>query len=200
MPEEKQETSKPLRRVRVVNDGQPGYATRITDADTGQPLDSIYHVKVVDIDVRDVPKIFLWSHQPVIDIVGDAETTNVCPLCKASTNVKSTEDNKHKLKIDIDDSEVVYAIDRLRELRWQHDEFLRQSIGPAEAITAFMAWLTTRKEVSGPFYAGLEKASDEAAKLVEQFCRAQGWSIKNEKYAELIKEAWEDGFVAIIEE
>ena len=187
MPEEKQETSKPLRRVRVVNDGQPGYATRITDADTGQPLDSIYHVKVVDIDVRDVPKIFLWSHQPVIDIVGDAETTNVCPLCKTSKNVESTENNNNKLKIDIDDSEVVYAIDRLRELRWQHNEFLRQSIGPAEAITAFMAWLTTRKEVSG----------EEAMKLVEKFCRAQGWYIKNEKYAELIKEAWEDGSVAI---
>ena len=187
MPEEKQETSKPLRRVRVVNDGQPGYATRITDADTGQPLDSIYHVKVVDIDVRDVPKIFLWSHQPVIDIVGDAEPTNVCPLCKTSKNVESTENNNNKLKIDIDDSEVVYAIDRLRELRWQHNEFLRQSIGPAEAITAFMAWLTTRKEVSG----------EEAMKLVEKFCRAQGWYIKNEKYAELIKEAWEDGSVAI---
>lgn len=192
-----QETPKSLRKVRIQNDGRPGYAARITDAETGQPIDNIYHAKVVDIDVRDNPRILLWAYSPVIDVVGGAETTDVCPLCKAQKNVEPTEDNKevwrHKIKFDIDDTDVAYSIERLRDLRREHDELARQSIGPAEAITAFMTWLMARKEVSGPFYAGSPEASDEAMKLVEKFCQAQGWHIKNEKHADLIRYVVEDG-------
>lgn len=199
-----QETQKPLRKVRIQNDGKPGYATRITDAETGQPIDNIYHAKVVDIDVHDVPRVLLWAHSPVIDVVGDAETVDVCPLCKARKNVEPTEDNKevwrHKIKFDIDDTNVAYSIERLRALQREHDELARQSIGPAEAITAFMTWLTTREEVSGPFYAGSPEVSDEAMKLVEKFCQSQGWHIKNEKYTELIRHVVEDDNFFIAEQ
>lgn len=192
-----QETLKPFRRVRIQNDGKPGYATRITDAETGQSIDNIYHAKMVDIDVHDNPRILLWAYSPVIDIVGDAETVEVCPLCKARKNVEPTEDNKdvwrHKIKFDIDDTDVAYSIERLRALRREHDELARRSIGPAEAITAFVTWLTTRKEVSGPFYAGSPEISNDAMELVERFCQAQGWYIKNEKYADLIRYVVEDG-------
>lgn len=196
-----QEALKSLRRVRIQNDGRPGYATRITDAETGQPIDNIYHAKVVDIDVRDNPRILLWAYSPVIDVVGDAETTEVCPLCKAQKSVEPTEDNKeawrHKIKFDIDDTDVAYSIEKLRDLRREHDELARQSIGPAEAIHAFMAWLTTRKAVSGPFYAGASESEEEAMGLVEKFCQAQGWHVKNEKYAELIRYVVEDGQLTI---
>jgi hypothetical protein len=181
------------RRVRVKNDGGPGYATKVTDADTGQPIDYIYHVKVVDIDVHDTPRVLMWAHNPIMDITGIAETTNVCPFCKAQKNVEPTEDNKevwkHRIKIDIDDTDVAYSIQRLRDLQWQHDEFMRESIGPAEAIHAFMAWRESRDETM---------PCDDDAKLIEKFCQAQGWYVKNEKYAELIRDVMEDGQVAIL--
>src|SRR5882762_7335090 len=182
-----QEAPKPLRRVRVQNDGGPGYNTKITDADTGQPIDNIYHVKVVDIGVRDNPRVLLWAHNPVIDITGVAETINVCPLCKAWRNVEPTEEGKehwkHKIKIDIDDTDIAYAVQKLRELQWQHDEFMRESIGPAEAIHAFMQWRNSRDE-RAPCLSGAEE--------VKTFCTAQGWYIKNEKYSELIRHVVQD--------
>src|SRR5579859_4649256 len=144
MSDNMQEAPKPLRRVRIQNDGDPGYNTKITDADTGQSIDNIYHAKIVDIGVRDNPRILLWAHNPVVDITGVAETTHVCPLCKARRDVEPAEDNKevwkHKIKIDIDDTDIAYAVQKLRELQWQHDEFMRESIGPAEAINAFGLW------------------------------------------------------------
>lgn len=187
-----QEAPKPLRRVRIQNDGKPGYATTITDADTGQPIDHIYHVKVVDIDVHDNPRILLWAYNPVMDITGVAETTNACPLCKARRDAEPTEDNaehwKHKIKIDIDDTDIAYAVQKLRDLQWQHDEFMRESIGPAEAIHAFMAWRNSRDE-NAPCLSDAGEA--------KTFCTAQGWHIKNEKYRELIRQVVQDGDVQV---
>jgi len=192
MNDNTQEAPQPLRRVRIQNDGGPGYNTKITDADTGQPIDNVYHVKVVDIGVRDNPRVLLWAHNPVVDITGVAETTNVCPLCKSRRDAEPTEDNagvwKHKIKIDIDDTDIAYAVQKIRELQWQHDEFMRESIGPAEAIHAFMAWRNSRDE-RAPCLSDAEE--------VKTFCAAQGWYIKNEKYNELIRHVVMDGDVQI---
>ena len=192
MSDDKQEAPNPIRRVRIQNDGGPGYNTKITDADTGQPIDHIYHAKVVDIGVRDNPRVLLWAHNPVVDITGVAETTNVCPLCKARRNVEPTEDNqehwKHKIKIDIDDTDIAYAVQKLRDLQWQHDEFMRESIGPAEAIHAFMTWRNYRDE-NAPCLSDAEE--------VKTFCTAQGWYIKNEKYRELIRQVVYNGDVQV---
>lgn len=197
MSDNTQEASKLPQRVRIQNDGFPGYATKVTDAETGQDISHIYHVKIVDIDVRDTPRVLMWAHNPVMDITGVAEITNVCPLCKAQRNVEPTEDDqehwKHKIKIDIDDTSLAYPIQRLRELQFAYDEFARQSLGPAEAVWAFMEW-----------YLGVEKKVEmfsdegvEATKLIEKFCRAQGWHVKNERYADLIRQVADDGTVQV---
>ena len=189
MSDDHQEAPKPNRRVRVQNDGQAGYATRVTDVDTGQDISNIYHVKVVDINVRDTPRVLMWAHNPVVDVVGVAETINVCPLCKAHRNVEPAEDNQehweHKIKINIDDTDIAYSIARLRELQWEHHRFMEESIGQAEAIKAFAEWLVARK--SHP-----ELSLEEVANLAEKFCGAQGWHVRNERYADLIRDVSED--------
>lgn len=193
-----EEAPKRNRRVRVQNDGYAGYTTRVTDVDTGQDIGNVYHVKVVDIDVHDTPRVLMWAHNPIVDVVGVAETINVCPLCKAHRNVEPTEDNqehwKHKIKIDIDDTDVAYSIARLRELRWEHQRLMEESIGQAEAIKAFVEWLVARKSQSEliSFVNGIPELSPEGAtSLAEKFCMAQGWYVRNEKYADLIRDVAE---------
>jgi hypothetical protein len=55
----------------------------------------------------------------------------------------------------------------------------------AEAIYAFMAWLTTRKEESGPF--GNKCECSEAAELVDEFCKSQGWKVKDDRWFKKLK-------------
>jgi hypothetical protein len=54
-----------------------------------------------------------------------------------------------------------------------------------EALFAFMAWLTCRKEESGPFSAKHNAA--KAAELVDEFCKSQGWEITPEKDKDMFK-------------
>lgn len=51
---------------------------------------------------------------------------------------------------------------------------LEPQASPAAALYAFMGWLTSRKEESGPFSATLDAAP--AAELVGAFCRSQGYA------------------------
>src|SRR2546421_3535474 len=74
------EQQKP-RRVRIVNDGGPGYATQITDADTGQHISNVFHIRMVDIDVKDVPRAILWTHMPVVDVIANADVVECCLYC-----------------------------------------------------------------------------------------------------------------------
>jgi hypothetical protein len=57
--------------------------------------------------------------------------------------------------------------------------------GEAEAITAFMGWLTSRDEVVGPFSAHHD--ASQAAQLVGTFCQAQGWTIDDARYLQVIR-------------
>ncbi len=58
-------------------------------------------------------------------------------------------------------------------------------VGEAGAIFAFMGWLTSRNEVSGPFSARHE--ASQAANLVAWFCETQGWEIKDDNWHRHIK-------------
>jgi hypothetical protein len=49
----------------------------------------------------------------------------------------------------------------------------KPSATPAEALYYFMAYLTSRKQESGPFSAHHDAAL--AAELVDFFCQTQGW-------------------------
>ncbi len=69
------------RRVRIVNDGQPGYMTQILDADTGQPIDwQTYHV-ALSAGLHEETKAIIVVHMPVIDVIVDAEILHICPCC-----------------------------------------------------------------------------------------------------------------------
>jgi hypothetical protein len=58
-----------------------------------------------------------------------------------------------------------------------------QSVDPDTAITAFMGWLTSRDEVSGPF----SSRHDPSVDLIRQFCEAQGWHASDERFHQQIK-------------
>lgn len=62
----------------------------------------------------------------------------------------------------------------------------RQAVDPDTAITAFVGWMTSRDEVSGPFSSRHEAA--DAVELVKKFCEAQGWHASNERFHQQIKD------------
>jgi hypothetical protein len=67
-------------KVRIENNGERGYMTRVTEAETGKVLD--LHIQEVSIKVfDDMPHAILTSALPVLDIIADAEIRYVCPSC-----------------------------------------------------------------------------------------------------------------------
>ena len=71
-------------KIRITNDGQPGYATRITNAETGEEIPNVMRVQL-DLSVTgDVPKALLIIALPVLDVIADADTLHVCPCCGAA--------------------------------------------------------------------------------------------------------------------
>ena len=69
------------RRVRIVNDGKPGYMTQILDADTGQLIDwQMYRVSL-DARPHEETKAIIFVDSPIVDVTVDAEILHVCPCC-----------------------------------------------------------------------------------------------------------------------
>jgi len=69
-----------MRRIRIVNNGEPGYATQVTDAETGETLEfGITEVRITAS--KDVPQAILTAILPAIDVIADAEINHVCPYC-----------------------------------------------------------------------------------------------------------------------
>jgi len=56
----------------------------------------------------------------------------------------------------------------------------------ALALTAFMGWLTSRDEVTEPLSACHD--AGQAARLVGQFCDAQGWKIDDAQFEKDIRD------------
>jgi len=55
-----------------------------------------------------------------------------------------------------------------------------ETVDPDTAIVAFGGWLTSRKEVSGPFSS--HHNAGDMAQLIRQFCEAQGWKASDERF------------------
>jgi hypothetical protein len=176
--EEVKEAPKPLRRVRIQNDGGPGYTTRITDADTGQPIGSIFHIRLVDLDVKEVPKVLLWQHTQVIDVTANAEIVGVCPCCGKYKQDPKKLDDKFKLKLTVDDTDLDLSIDKLKRLQALQRATLGDYVDPGEAVWSFMEWLMGHKNGAELF----SKEGIEVAGLIEKFIKAQGWEIDQEHY------------------
>lgn len=69
-------------KVRIVNNGQPGYMTEITDAETGKRLDwQIFRVELDARGSKEPPTATLYLYMPALDVIADAEIKHVCPCC-----------------------------------------------------------------------------------------------------------------------
>src|SRR5205807_1306754 len=173
------------RRVRIVNDGGPGYATQITDADTGQHISNVFHIRLVDIDVKDVPRAILWTHMPVVDVIANADVVECCLYCGQQKPDANQQGDEYRLKIKIDDVDLDLAIDKMKQLqKWQRATS-GDYIDPAEALFAFAGWLSSRKETTGKL--SVHDDASQIAKLVGRFCEAQGWAMDEEHYYDVIK-------------
>jgi hypothetical protein len=174
---------KQFRRIRIENDGNtPWPSTRVTDADTGEELDSVLHLRIIDID-RDGARAILWSLAPAIDITADAEVIDVCPCC-GSQQPSGTEDAAYRLQTTINDVDIDVSMGKLKRLQ-DLQRAVRETIEPAEALFAFCGWLASRIEASGPFAAHLDASI--LAELVGMFNDAQGWEIDDAHYDKVIK-------------
>jgi hypothetical protein len=67
-------------RVRIVNDGKPGYMTKVTDVETGQAIDRLKTI-YVHIDAEKETTASLVVYSPVVDLIVDAEILHICPCC-----------------------------------------------------------------------------------------------------------------------
>ena len=67
-----EQNEKPL-RVRIVNDGGPAYATKITNAETGELIDGVTNIEISIGVNKDPIKAKITITRPMIDIVADAE-------------------------------------------------------------------------------------------------------------------------------
>jgi hypothetical protein len=76
MPEERKSI-----RVRIQNDGGSGYSTRITDVETGQPIEGVQQITLLLSPTKEPIKATLTVHSPHVDIVLDAEIEQRCPYC-----------------------------------------------------------------------------------------------------------------------
>jgi hypothetical protein len=76
MPEEKKSI-----RVRIQNDGGTGLSTRITDVETGRPIEGVQQITLLLSPTKEPIKATLTVHSPHVDIVLDAEIERRCPYC-----------------------------------------------------------------------------------------------------------------------
>jgi hypothetical protein len=186
-----QETPKP-RRVRIQNEGGPGYVTKITDADTGEFINNLFHARIVDLDVNNVPRAILWAHMPAIDIIAHAKVFEICPYCKQQKPEPSQNGDEYRLKTTINDTDLDLSIAKLQELqKWQRATSPSNNIYPAEALWAFMEWYVEHKGIGTIDPQETINGPDEAieiARLVDTFCKAQGWHFDQEYYNDVIKQ------------
>src|ERR1700739_3903026 len=117
MNDNTQEAPKPLRRVRIQNDGGPGYNTKITDADTGKSIYRVFHCRLVDINVQEMPKAILWMYTPVVDVTVDADVVTQCPYCGAQKPDPEELSKDFRLKLAIGDVDLDLSIDKLKRLQ-----------------------------------------------------------------------------------
>ena len=65
------------------------------------------------------------------------------------------------------------------------DEYYRKELSAGEAVFGFVGWLTSRKEVSGPFSAKHDAIS--AAALIKKFCDANDLEFPDEGWKTRLK-------------
>jgi hypothetical protein len=67
-------------KVRIVNEGKPGFFTTITDAETGQDLGD-FMISEIHIEVHDRIPTAILTCSPAFDIIAEAAIKRMCPCC-----------------------------------------------------------------------------------------------------------------------
>lgn len=69
-----------VKRVRIVNNGQPAHMTSVTNAETGEEIPNVSHVGITLYSTgRAIATI--TTELPMVDIIADAEIEQVCQCC-----------------------------------------------------------------------------------------------------------------------
>jgi hypothetical protein len=77
-------------KVRIVNNGQPGWMTQVTNAETGKPIPAVRHIDI-SLGVQGVPTATIFTHiLPEIDVTVEGVIENTCPCCGRSVPVLNT--------------------------------------------------------------------------------------------------------------
>lgn len=69
-----------MRTVRIESDGTIT-GTRVTDSETGQPLDAVSVVWTADAGANEEPRAFITTRMPRVVLEGEADITERCPYC-----------------------------------------------------------------------------------------------------------------------
>lgn len=86
MPEKKE-----LIRVHIFHDGtHPGWDVKVTDANTGKEFG---HIKRLTIELNpdnfsDPLRAIIHFSRPLLDIMAEADITEVCPCCRRPVNLE----------------------------------------------------------------------------------------------------------------
>lgn len=82
-------------KVRITHNGaiEANHYTRVTDLETGQPLEYVKHV-ALDIPANNDPiTATITVAGPEIDIIADAEIKHVCPCCGTPQKEEQQEES-----------------------------------------------------------------------------------------------------------
>jgi hypothetical protein len=76
-----------MRQVRIESDGTP-INTKITDADTGEPLKRVSSA-VIWMDVKEIVRVDLTCIMPRVEVTAHVDSiVNQCPFCGHSETVQ----------------------------------------------------------------------------------------------------------------
>jgi hypothetical protein len=83
-----------LRKVKIEYDGGAPYGAKVTDADTGETIPSVYRVDfTLDASDKGVPVVTLYSYMPIINVIAHASIHEVCPYCNQEVSNKDREES-----------------------------------------------------------------------------------------------------------
>lgn len=69
-------------KIKIENDGRPSWDTKISVAETGEPLEQVKRVELVfDAAEKNPPTAVVYCYLPIVNVIMDAEIKHLCPYC-----------------------------------------------------------------------------------------------------------------------
>jgi hypothetical protein len=70
-----------MRRIRIRNDGKPGYATEVTDAETGERIENVSKIDLQLLPTNKPVQATITVRPVEVDVIAQSEFRHVCPYC-----------------------------------------------------------------------------------------------------------------------